>query len=94
MTTALNIAAQIKQLLQSAQQPALAPYLSDWPSNGQRRAVAPCELPVLRWLPQIAGDSAAFGVEVVAAVARAAPSLAWRRTYTAQELGAAFIDNY
>jgi hypothetical protein len=93
MATALNIAAQIKQLLLSVQQPVLAPYLADWPSKGPCRAVAACELPVLRWLAQMAGD-AAFAVELVAAVARAAPSLAWRRTYTAQELGAAFVDNY
>jgi len=94
MTTAVNIAAQVKQLLESLQQPALAPFLSDWPRSHQLRAAVASDLPVLRWLPQIAGDAAAFGVDLVAAVARAAPSLAWRQTYSAQELGGAFLDNY
>ena len=94
MATAVNIAAQVKQLPESLQQPALAPFLSDWPRSHERRAAAASGLPVLRWLPQIAGDAAAFGVDLVAAVARAAPSLSWRQTYSAQELGLAFLDNY
>jgi dimethlysulfoniopropionate lyase len=94
MTTALNIAAQIKLLLESLRQPALAPLLSDWPRDGRSRPVAAAGLPVLRWLPQIAGDTGAFGSELVTAVARAAPSLGWRQTYSAQELDGKFLDNY
>jgi dimethlysulfoniopropionate lyase len=94
MTTAVNIAAQIKPLLESLQQPVLAAFLADWPQSGDCRAVRACHLPVLRWLPEIAGDGAAFGNEMVAAVCRAAPSLAWRQTYTANDLDRAFLDNY
>src|SRR3984957_10768553 len=94
MATAVNIAAQIKQLLESLLQPVLAPFLADWPPRADCRAVHPASLPVLRWLPEMAGDGAAFGNEVVAAVCRAAPSLAWRQTYTANDLDTAFLNNY
>ena len=94
MTTAVNIAERSKQLLESLRQPALAPFLADWPSAPRQRAVQAAALPVLRWLPDIAGDSAAFGMDLVAAVCRAAASLAWRQTYTARDLDAAFLDNY
>ena len=94
MTSAWNIAVQIKGLLESLQRPALAPYLSDWPRNPERRAVPACDLAVLRWLPQIGGDAAAFGIDLVTSVVHAAPSLAWRQSYSAQEAGAAFLDNY
>jgi len=94
MTTAVNIAAQIKQLLESLHQPVLAPFLADWPQSADCRAVPACYLPVLRWLPEIARDGAAFGNDMVAAVCRAAPSLSWRQTYTANDLDTAFLDNY
>jgi Dimethlysulfonioproprionate lyase len=94
MTTAVNIASQIKQLLESLHQPVLAPFLADWPQSAECREVPASHLPVLRWLPEMAGDGAAFGIEMVAAVCRAAPSLAWRQTYTANDLDMAFLDNY
>ena len=94
MTRAWDIAVQIKELLESLQRPALAPYLSDWPRSPERRAVQACDLAVLRWLPQIGGDAAAFGIDLVASVVHAAPLLAWRQSYSAQEAGAAFLDNY
>ena len=94
MTTAVNIAAQIRQLLESLQQPALAPFLADWPPSSGPRAVHAAALRVLRWLPDIAGDTGAFATDLVAAVCRAAPSLAWCQTYTARDLDAAFLDNY
>jgi hypothetical protein len=94
MPTAVNIAARVKLLLESLQVPALAPFLADWPRSAVRREVAATDLPVLRWLPEIAGDNAAFGNDLVAALCHAAPSLAWRQTYTAKDLDAAFPDNY
>jgi quercetin dioxygenase-like cupin family protein len=96
--TALNIAERIKTLLESLRQPAVAqgvaPFLADWPQTYLPRAVMPSHLPVLRWLPQIGGDPAAFGIDLVAAVCRAAPSMVWRQTYSAKDLDAAFLDNY
>jgi hypothetical protein len=94
MTTGDTIAARIKELLLSLQRPALAPFLAEWPRTADRRATRASHLPVLRWLPDIAGDTAAFGVDLVAAVCREAPLLAWRQTYGAGDLDAAFLDNY
>jgi hypothetical protein len=94
MTTALNIAARSKQLLETLRQPLLARFLAQWPQRLEQRPVAAADLPVLRWLPDIAGDGAAFGIELVAAVCRAARSLAWRQTYTAKDIDRAFLDNY
>jgi hypothetical protein len=92
--SSVNIAARIKELLDSLEAPALAPFLAEWPSNAGHRVVPAASLPVLRWLPDIAGDAAAFGIDLVAAVCRDALTLAWRQTYTANELGATFLDNY
>jgi hypothetical protein len=94
MTTAVNIAAQIKQLLESLRRPSLAPFLADWPPPSETRALHATDLPVLRLLPDIAADSAAFAPKLVAAVCRAARSLAWRQTYTARDLDSTFLDNY
>jgi hypothetical protein len=94
MTSDVNIAAHIKRLLDSLEEPVLAPFLAEWPRNTRQRAVAAASLPVLQWLPDIAGDAAAFGIDLVAAVCRNASTLAWRQTYTANELSAAFLDNY
>jgi hypothetical protein len=94
MPTAELIAAQIKQLLVSLREPRLAPLLADWPSSMASRKVAPSTLPVLRWLRGLAEDPASFGSELAAAVRDAAWSLAWRQTYTVNDLDAAFLDNY
>jgi hypothetical protein len=51
-------------------------------------------LPVLRWLPEPAEGPGAFGSDLVATLHRAAPSLAWRQTYTLNDVDAAFLDNY
>lgn len=93
-TTARALAETIERLLESMPQPAFAPFLAHWPAAPGHRAVHAADLPVLRWLPEIAHDAAAFGVELVAAVCRASPLLAWRQTYTALELGAGFLDDY
>ena len=94
MTPLTDIAARIKRLLESLQEPLFAPFLSDWPRTYAHRAVERCDLPVLRWLAQIAGDRAAFGIDLVAALARAAPSMAWRQTYGDKDIDRAFLDNY
>jgi hypothetical protein len=94
MTTAVNIAKRTKELLESLRRPELALFLADWPNTPGQRAVRAASLPVLRWLTDIADDTEAFAPDLVAAVCRAAPSLAWRQTYTAQDLDAAFLDNY
>lgn len=94
MKTAVNIATQIKRLLETMQQPALAPFLADWPHTCRLRSIPPSALPVLRWLLSIAGDTTAFGGDLVTALCRAAPSLAWHQTYSAEDLDPAFLSNY
>jgi hypothetical protein len=94
MTTAVNIAARSKHLLESLRQPLLARFLAEWPQRLEQRPVGGADLPVLRWLPEIAGDGAAFGIELVAAVCQAARALAWRQTYTAKDIDSVFLDNY
>jgi len=92
--TPVQIAARTEQFLQSVQLPVLAPFLADWPRTYQCRTVAAGGLPVLRWLSTIATDPAAFGADVVSALCEAAPSLAWRQSYTLKDLESAFLDNY
>jgi hypothetical protein len=96
--TAVNIVERIKTLLVSLRQPAvaqgIAPFLEDWPETYLPRAVTPSHLPVLRWLPDIGRDPAAFGIALVTAVCGAAPSMAWRQTYSTKDVDAGFLDNY
>jgi hypothetical protein len=58
------------------------------------RALSPVTLPVLRWLTGLTDVPGNFASDLVAAVCQAAASLTWRQTYTADELDAAFLDNY
>jgi hypothetical protein len=93
-TSEFDLASQIKTLLESLRQPALAPFLEDWPHRHRTRGCVAGGLPVLRWLTQIDADGAAFARGLVAALCRAAASLAWRQTYAAQDVGRVFLDNY
>jgi hypothetical protein len=84
--------------------PALEPFLDAWPSRTARDgsetgSAVPRErgrgtLPVLRWLPKIAAAQNAFEPDFVNALCAAAPTLEWRQTYTLEETGAAFLENY
>jgi hypothetical protein len=94
MSIAEEIAARVEQMLRSLRHAPLAPFLADWPSGHVHRPVDKSDLPVLRWLADMSHDTAAFGADVVAALCRAAPSLAWRQTYSLKDLDAGFLDNY
>jgi quercetin dioxygenase-like cupin family protein len=83
-----------RALLDSLRAVALAPFLVNWPRSNDRRPVVPSALPVLRWLPEAKADAPAFSLELVNDLCRAAPSMAWRQTYTATQVGAAFLENY
>jgi hypothetical protein len=98
------IAARVKTLLESLRHPALGPFLADWPSVYSRREIPAARLPVLRWLPELAGGAASIGAascgaascgaDLVAAVCRMAPLLDWRQTYSTADVDAAFLQNY
>jgi hypothetical protein len=90
----VNIDARILKLLESLHEPSLAPFLADWPRTPRQVTITASHLPVLRWLPEIAREAAPFGFELVAALYRAAPSLAWRQTYTVKDLDPSFLENY
>jgi hypothetical protein len=81
-------------LLDSLRAAALGPFLTDWPLANERRPVAPSALPVLRWLPEVKANAPALTLELVNELSRAATMMAWRQTYTATEIGAAFLENY
>jgi len=89
-----DLAAQTRLLLDSLAAPELSRVLADWPSATQSRAVEPCALPVLRWLPEAAGDAPRFSETLVHSLCRAAPSLAWRQTYAASDVGTEFLEKY
>jgi quercetin dioxygenase-like cupin family protein len=81
-------------LLGSIRAPVLDPFLADWPVTGERRPVVPSAIPVLSLLPKIKTEAPGFSHELVNDIVRAAPSMAWRQTYTVADVGAAFLQNY
>jgi len=89
-----DLVAQTWRLLATLAAPALAPFLADWPQTSERRAVVSSVLPVLRWLPELVRDAPSFSTALVGALHQAAPSLAWRQTYTVNEVSAKFLENY
>jgi hypothetical protein len=99
-----HLLASTRRLLQSLTAPQLAAFLAEWPDPKSHvtldaahlalpRAAVP-SLPVLHWLPRIAGAADVCDAELIAALCRAAPLLEWRQTYTAEEVDCEFLDNY
>lgn len=76
------------------QSPALASFLKDWPAQAKLRHVERSPVPAMRWLFEIHAAAPAFSAPFVTALVAAAASLAWRRSYTPRQVGAAFYDNY
>lgn len=65
-----------------------------WAQRTQHRSVAPEVLPVLRFLADCVSAAPARMRPLAEALASAAPGLAWRRSYSVQELGEHFYENY
>jgi hypothetical protein len=98
-SNAASLIPPTRALLGSLRVPALAPFLAEWPpesegSPSELRPVVPTTLPVLRYLPELKSDAPAFSRDLVNDIGRAAPTMAWRRTYTEADVGAAFLQNY
>jgi quercetin dioxygenase-like cupin family protein len=89
-----NLAAQTRGLLAGLRAPELTFFLKDWPSVSTRRRVTPSTIPALRWLTQINELAPNFAAPLVGGLVSAAPSLAWRRSYSPALVGAGFYDNY
>jgi hypothetical protein len=97
MNARSGLLARTHQLLESLAEPALAPFLAHWPTataDPSPSAGSGSSLPVLRWLPRIVNNPVCLDPELVAALCAAAPRLAWRQTYTREEVGAAFLQDY
>jgi hypothetical protein len=92
--SAANLADQAHGLLRGLHAPLLSPFLNDWPTSSSQRNIEPQALPVLRWLPQVRAVAPPFSSQLVDALLAAAPLLAWRRSYTLEEVSAGFLDNY
>jgi hypothetical protein len=86
--------AQAHALLSGRDSPDLTPFLNEWPHPSKRRSIVPSAVPALRWLPQVKEAAPPFSTSLVDALAAAAPSLAWQRSYSPAAVGATFFDNY
>jgi quercetin dioxygenase-like cupin family protein len=81
-------------LLTGRHSPELGSFLNEWPHTSKRRSIEPFEVPALRWLPEAKEAAPPFSASFVDALAAAAPSLAWQRSYSPAAVGATFFDNY
>jgi hypothetical protein len=72
----------------------LGRFLREWPARTPSRHPAPAAVPALRWLAELQSDAPAFSAPLVDALASAAASLEWRRSYSPEAVGAVFYDNY
>jgi hypothetical protein len=90
-----SLALDARRLVRSLSLPTLTPFLADWPpTQAATREVPRSSLPVLRWLPTIAGDDRGFATSLIADLCRAAWSLEWRQTYASHEIASDFLQNY
>jgi hypothetical protein len=96
----LDLARQIGAVLRSIADPALTPFLADWPAGletgraaGWRRAAC-APPPVLAWMSRIEREAGGFAAALRGGVCRLAPELHWRQTYGADEAPAEFLRNY
>jgi quercetin dioxygenase-like cupin family protein len=89
-----DLMAQARVLLTNLHARDLAPFLEEWPSASERRDVPPSSVPVLRWLAHIRQFAPTSAATLVKALVAAAPTLAWRRSYSPAAVGAQFYENY
>jgi hypothetical protein len=90
-----SLALDAHRLVCSMSLPGLAPFIADWPeATTATRDTRGSSLPVLRWLPTIAGDDRCFAGSLISDLCHAAGSLAWRQTYASNEIDPTFLENY
>jgi dimethlysulfoniopropionate lyase len=89
-----NLVVQARRLLGSLYAPRLAPFLALWPAAPSRHRAAPAEVPVMRHLSAARDGAPVFSAAFVSAFVEAAPTLEWCRSFTPEEVGAPFMDNY
>jgi hypothetical protein len=90
-----GLAQLMRDMLLSLGAPAVTPFLAEWPmSVGCRATMAARDLPVLRWMTDVAADGTSVGGSVIAALYRHMRALDWRQTYAAGQIGDEFLRNY
>jgi hypothetical protein len=89
-----NLVVQARRLLGSLYAPGLAPFLGLWPTAPSRHRAAPTAIPVMRHLSAARDGAPAFSAAFVTAFVEAAPALEWCRTFTVEEVGEKFFENY
>ena len=89
-----HLVSRALQLLTGLHAAELTPFLDEWPTVLLERRVVPSSVPVLRLLPEIQKSAPEFSAPFVTDLVAAAPFLAWRRSYSAAEVGAAFFEHY
>jgi quercetin dioxygenase-like cupin family protein len=91
---AADLALLAQSLLSKLDEVELQHFLDLWPDTDARRPSVASTVPVLRYLPVACDGAPPFAASFAAALLAAAPGLAWRRTYTVDQVGAQFFDNY
>ncbi|GAC1502333.1 MAG: hypothetical protein NVS1B6_08980 [Steroidobacteraceae bacterium] len=91
---AADLLALAHDFLVGLRAPELTAFLRHWPAVSTQRRVVPSTVPALRWLARIQELAPDFAASFVAGLVAAAPSLAWRRSYSRALVGAGFFDNY
>jgi hypothetical protein len=89
-----DLLAKARALLTGLHAPELTPFLKKWPAPPEQRSVPSSSVPVLRWLPHVQQSAPTFSAPLINALVAAAPSLAWRRSYSVAAVGAQFYENY
>jgi mannose-6-phosphate isomerase-like protein (cupin superfamily) len=89
-----NLVVQARRLLGSLYAPRLAPFLGLWPAAPSRHRETPKAVPVMGHLSAVKESAPAFCAPFVTAFVEAAPTLAWSRSFTVEDVGEKFMDNY
>ena len=98
MTAANNIIPliiEIRDFLEGLNDIYLKQLLADWPSTKRvTRSVLPQSLSVLSYLPAVVKATTKKTETLVKRLTLMAHHMAWGQTYTAQDLGAGFLEKY
>jgi hypothetical protein len=81
--------------LQHLDNPCLSLFLQHWPLKPYSiRTLSPRLVPVVSYLPKIEVDEKGRSAGVIKILQKSARQLCWGQTYTAEEVGDAFLQNY
>src|SRR5271169_44578 len=91
-TVVESLALRVQLQLQAL--PGAGQILNGWPVLKATRDIRTLTLPVCRWLPNLEKLAIAPTVGLVKEFIAAAPAIDWRQTYSAEDLGLEFLENY